>query len=198
MFYTPRLRLRAITPDDLAPFWRWVNDPEVHQFVTTIWPLSPQDEEDWLRQVRQRPLWERPLVIETQAEGRWVPIGNIALVRIEWRHRWDELGIMIGEKAFWGRGYGTEAVQAMTGIAFDILNLHRVQLEVYDFNLRARRAYEKAGLRLEGRRREAIFYRGGYHDSLLMAVLRREWTPPAWWREWPYPGAAAGQGIAAA
>ncbi len=192
MFYTPRLRLRALTPQDLDLAWRWVNDPAVHQFITTIWPLSPQDEEDWLRQVRQRPLWERPLVLDARQKDGWRAIGNAALARIEWRHRWAELAIMIGDKAFWGQGYGTEAVQALVGIAFDILNLHRVQLEVYDYNRRAQRAYEKAGFRVEGRRREAIYYRGAYHDSLLMAVLRTEWTPPPWWREWPYPGAPAG------
>ncbi|NPA31239.1 MAG: GNAT family N-acetyltransferase [Chloroflexi bacterium] len=195
MFYTPRLRLRAVEPEDLEQAWEWVNDPEVHQFITTTWPLSHQDEVEWLERQRRLPLWQRPLSLEARTDEGWRLIGNAALVRIEWPHRWAELAIMLGDKAFWGQGYGTEAVQALTGIAFDILNLHRVQLEVYEYNARARRAYEKAGFRLEGRRREAIFYRGAYHDSLLMAVLRAEWTPPEWWRTWPYPGAAAGHGI---
>ncbi len=190
MFYTPRLRLRAITRTDLPLFVAWMNDPEVHQYITTIWPLSIEDEEEWFTRQRQLPLEQRPLTFEVREGDDWRPIGNMALIHIAWRHRWAELAVAIGEKAYWGQGYGTEALQALVGIAFEILNLQRVQLEVYDFNRRAQRAYEKVGFRLEGRRRRAIYYRGAYHDSLMMAVLREEWTPPPWWREWPYPGAA--------
>jgi len=88
------------------------------------------------------------LGIEVREEQSWVLIGNTGFHRIDWLNRWAELGIVIGEKTYWNQGYGTEAVQAMVAIAFTLLNLNRVQLEVYDFNHRARRAYEKAGFRL--------------------------------------------------
>jgi RimJ/RimL family protein N-acetyltransferase len=54
------------------------------------------------------------------------------------------------------------------------MNLHRVELEVFDYNSRAIRCYEKCGFKLEGRRREAMFRDGRYHDALIMAILREE------------------------
>lgn len=185
MFTTPRLRLRAITREDLPIFVRWFNDPEVTQHLANVWPLSIEDEEEWFQRVRARAQWERPLGIEVREKRGWVLIGNTGFHRIDWLNRWAELGIVIGEKTYWNQGYGTEAVQAMVAIAFTLLNLNRVQLEVYDFNHRARRAYEKAGFRLEGRRRQARYLNGRYHDSLIMAVLREEWEPPEWWRPIP-------------
>ena len=183
MFTTPRLRLRAIRQEDLPAFLRWFNDPEVTRYLAAMWPLAMEDEEEWFRQVRQRPRWERPLAIEVREGQDWVLIGNTTFHRIDWLNRWAELGIVIGEKACWNRGYGTEAVQAMVAIAFTVLNLNRVQLEVYEFNVRARRAYEKVGFPVEGRRRQARYVAGRYHDVILMAVLREGWTPPSWWAE---------------
>lgn len=181
MFTTPRLRLRAITREDLSTFVRWFNDPEVTQFLSWVWPLSMEEEEDWFQQVLSRPRWERPLSIEVREGQARVLIGIVALDKIDWINRWAELGIAIGEKAYWNQGYGTETVQAMVALAFTLLNLNRVQLEVLEFNHRARKAYEKVGFRLEGRRRQARYLGGRYHDSLVMAVLREEWTPPPWW-----------------
>ncbi len=181
MFTTPRLRLRAVTREDLAAFVRWFNDPDVTQFLSRIWPLSMEEEEDWFQRVLSRPRWERPLSIEVREGRAWVLIGTVGFSKIDWLNRWAELGIAIGEKAYWDQGYGTEAVQAMVAIAFTLLNLNRVQLEVYEFNHRGRKAYEKVGFRLEGRRRQARYLGGRYHDSLIMAVLREEWEPPEWW-----------------
>ena len=65
----------------------------------------------------------------------------------------------------------------MLRFAFEELNLHRVELEVYDFNPRAMRCYEKAGFRLEGTRRQAHFHQGAYHDVHLMGILRDEFHP---------------------
>jgi RimJ/RimL family protein N-acetyltransferase len=62
------------------------------------------------------------------------------------------------------------------GFAFDEMNLHRIQLSVYEFNQRAMRCYEKCGFRHEGRAREAFYREGKYHDSLLMAILRQEFA----------------------
>jgi len=58
MFTTPRLRLRAITREDLPIFVRWFNDPEVTQHLANVWPLSIEDEEEWFQRVRARPQWE--------------------------------------------------------------------------------------------------------------------------------------------
>ena len=103
-------------------------------------------------------------------------IGNCSLMQTDWRNRKAVLGIGIGDKAYWGKGYGSEATALLMEYAFDELNLHRVELEVYDFNERARRAYEKVGFVHEGICREALFRDGAYHDIHIMGLLREDWV----------------------
>jgi RimJ/RimL family protein N-acetyltransferase len=93
----------------------------------------------------------------------------------DWISRNAEVGIVIGEKDYWNKGYGSEAMQLMLKHGFETLNLHRIWLRVYGFNTRAIRAYEKSGFVHEGRKREASFIQGKYHDVLIMSVLQPEW-----------------------
>ena len=83
--------------------------------------------------------------------------------------------ITIGERDAWGRGLGTEATELMVAHAFERLLLHRVGLTVFSYNVRAIRAYEKAGFRIEGRLREAIVREGLYFDEIQMGILVDEW-----------------------
>ena len=83
---------------------------------------------------------------------------------------------MIGEKAYWSKGYGSDAVTTLVRFAFEEMNLNRVELHVYDFNLRGQAAYRKCGFREEGRMRDAHHTEGRFHDVVVMAVLRDEWV----------------------
>lgn len=74
------------------------------------------------------------------------------------------------------RGLGTEATRPIVGHGFEQLGLHRVQLELYGDNERARRVYEKVGFVVEGVRREAALWNGVWVDEVLMAILDREWA----------------------
>ncbi len=75
------------------------------------------------------------------------------------------------------RGLGTEATRLIVGYGFERLGLHRISLEVYAFNPRARRAYEKVGFRAEGVLRESLRYNGEWHDATVMSILAPEWDP---------------------
>ena len=101
-------------------------------------------------------------------------IGNIGLHDLDWKNRNAQLGVVIGEKAYWGLGYGTDAIKALLRFAFDEMNLHRVQLRVFEFNERAIRCYRRCGFREEGRLRQELYRGGAYHDVLLMGILREE------------------------
>ena len=74
-----------------------------------------------------------------------------------------------------GRGLGTEATRLICGYGFEKLGLHRVSLEVYAFNPRARRAYEKAGFVAEGVLRDALLWDGEWVDAAVMSILAGEW-----------------------
>ena len=102
-------------------------------------------------------------------------IGNCGLFGFDWKNRFAEFGILIGEKDAWGHGYGTDAARLILRFGFDELNLNRVWLRVYDFNPRAGRAYKKAGYVQEGIYRQALYREGAYHDIHVMSVLRDEW-----------------------
>lgn len=171
-----RIRFRAIERSDLARCQEWLNDPEVLEGLAHIVPLSSLDEEHWFEGAMQRGKEERPLAIEVQEGDDWRHVGNIGFLNLEWTPRAAELGIFIGDKSLWNKGYGTEAVELLLEHGFQTLNLNRIYLHVFANNLRARRSYEKVGFVLEGTLRQAVYRHGQYIDLLVMSVLRAEWT----------------------
>jgi RimJ/RimL family protein N-acetyltransferase len=173
MLQGKRVRLRAIERSDISRCVAWLNDPEVIRYLTLYMPLSHEDEARWFEQYLQDSR-RKVLAIETET-GEY--IGNIGLEAIDWKNRCAELGIFIGEKAFWGQGYGTDAVRTLLRFAFEELNLNRVELRVFAFNERARRCYLHCGFVEEGRQRQAHYTEGRYHDVILMSILRAEWDP---------------------
>jgi diamine N-acetyltransferase len=148
MIVGTKVRLRPIERDDLPRFVEWFGDPEVRRHLAIYLPFSLAQEERWFENLQGR--LERQedvlLAIET-ADG--VHIGNLGLHGINWKDRSAELGIAIGEKAYWNQGYGTDAIRTLLGLAFRELNLHRVFLRVDADNARAIRCYEKAGFQRE-------------------------------------------------
>jgi RimJ/RimL family protein N-acetyltransferase len=175
MIYGERIRLRATTRTDLPLFVEWLNDPEVIQGLMQHLPFSIEDEEAWFEGMHKRPQAEHPLVIEICTEEGWEAIGNCGLFDIDWRVRQAEFGIMVGAKQHWNKGYGTEALKLIIQHGFATLNLNRIFLQVYENNPRAMRAYEKAGLSIEGRLRQAHYDQGEYYDVILMSILRSDW-----------------------
>ena len=171
-----RVRLRGVERGDVPKFQQWLNDPEVIENLAMYLPLSMIDEEHWLEDVSRRPPEERPLAIEIKQGRGWRLIGTSGLFNLEWTNRCAEIGIFIGDKSVWDKGYGTETVQLLLRHGFETLNLHRIYLRVYSSNPRGKRAYEKAGFILEGTMREAVYRHGRYVDMHIMSVLRSEWN----------------------
>jgi RimJ/RimL family protein N-acetyltransferase len=85
------------------------------------------------------------------------------------------VGIGLGEREFWGKGYGTDAMRIILRYAFTELNLHRVTLNVFEYNPRGVRSYEKAGFVLEGRQRGVLLREGRRWDEIYMGILREDW-----------------------
>jgi RimJ/RimL family protein N-acetyltransferase len=102
-------------------------------------------------------------------------IGFVSLFWIDWNHGNTWVGIGLGEREYWGQGFGTDAMQAILRYAFTELNFHRVTLGVFEYNPRAIRSYEKAGFIHEGRVRKELLKEGQRWDVLEMGILREEW-----------------------
>ncbi|GAA0369962.1 GNAT family N-acetyltransferase [Bacillus horti] len=101
-------------------------------------------------------------------------IGDIALQDIDTTNRSGGIRISINKHNHQGRGYGTEALKLMLDYGFGQLNLHRIELTVYDYNERAIHVYEKVGFKVEGRLRDALYYDHAYHDTIFMSILEDE------------------------
>ncbi len=103
-------------------------------------------------------------------------IGNCALRLGEQPHRSADLGIMIGEREFQGKGFGAEAIGLLLDFGFATLGLHRIGLHVYENNVRGIRCYEKCGFKREGVRREARWWAGRWWNIIDYAILADEWN----------------------
>ena len=168
-----KINLRAIEDDDAELFHRWFNDEDVAYFSGgNRFPAPSLAQERAYVQSVQDDKNARHYTI-TLKDG--TAIGNCALRSIDWIARSSELGITIGEKAYWGQGYGGEAIELLLRIAFDGLNLHKVWLGCFDFNERGLRAYRRMGFVQEGRLRDEKYVDGRYHDLILMAILEDDW-----------------------
>jgi RimJ/RimL family protein N-acetyltransferase len=177
MLYGKRIRLRRNERSDLPKFVKWLNDPDVRRFLSMSMPISQASEEQWFENMLKRPSEEQSLGVEIKDKGDWRLIGNCGLFDLNWRTRSAEVGLFIGDKTCWNKGYGTDVMRLLLRHGFGTLNLNRIFLHVDAENLGGIRAYEKAGFVHEARLREANFREGKYCDDLVMSVLRSGWSP---------------------
>jgi diamine N-acetyltransferase len=170
-----RVYLRASERADIPMFVRWFNDGETLSYLSMRAPMSEASEEAWFTEMMTREGKDAYHFVMCRLEDDQ-PIGTIGLFHIDLLNGNAGIGIGIGEKQMWGQGYGTDAMNALLDFGFGQLRLERMWLEVYDFNARARRSYEKSGFVLEGTERRAIYMRGQFHDVHLMSILRYVWV----------------------
>lgn len=180
MIYGERIRFRAVEKEDLPHFVNWLNDPEVRQGILLHSPVSQTEEDGWYERMLTRPVDEHVMALDVKLPpvenggDRWKPIGSLAFDHIDWHVRTAEFGILIGDKTYWNRGYGTEAVRLLCQHGFNTLNLNRIFLHVFENNPRAIRTYEKSGFIIEGRERQAEYKDGKFIDVLRMSLLKSE------------------------
>ena len=170
-----RVTLRATTREDLTHLARFENDLG---FVIAGGgdPLEPVPLErlqrDFEKEIADPPKDKIEFAIEI--DGAYV--GRCGLYNIDRTARHAELGIGIGEREYWGRGYGREAVRLLVDYAFRYRNLRRVWLWCQADNERAVAAYRACGFVEEGRLREHVWSDGRYTDAVYLGVLREEWA----------------------
>jgi len=172
MIYGEKTRLRRIEREDIPTFVRWFGDPEVRQFLLVNSPISHAQEEKWFE--RKLEDADSELFAIVTLDG--THIGNIELFDFHRIPRAAELGVVIGEKAYWGQGYGSDAIRTLLRFGFEELNLHRVQLVVDEDNKRGIGAYQKCGFQLEGHLRDAVYRQGHYRDLLMMGILDHDFS----------------------
>jgi diamine N-acetyltransferase len=169
-----KVALGPWTRDQVPLYHRWINDFAVLRTLRIPVPSTLEEiesgYESWIGEERQRTAAYFAIYVRETLR----PIGVVNLGNINYREGSADFGIEIGEAAYRGRGYGTEATRLMLDYAFTGLGLHSVALETWEYNLAARRAYAKAGFRETGRRRQAKFFAGKRWDIIYMDCLASE------------------------
>ena len=169
-----KVTLRAVTREDLPRLLDFWNDVEV-QLAGGGDPPRPTALERLQKTLDREAAEPSRDKTEFAIEAECRLIGHCGLYNIDETARRCELGITIGDRDFWGRGYGRDAVRLRLDYAFRLRNLLRVWLEVHADNERALRAYRACGFEEEGRLHEHVWLAGRYVDNILMGVLREGW-----------------------
>ena len=165
-----RIHLRAVVPADVTDrYCRWMNDPEVVQFLESR--FQPSSRETILAYVKKMGDAADYLFLAICLNEGGVHIGNIKIGPIDWIHRFADVSLLIGERDWWGRGLGAEAIGLVVGYAFETLNLHKLTACAYRDNVGSLSAFAKAGFTEEGVRREQRYSAGRYIDDILLGLV---------------------------
>jgi RimJ/RimL family protein N-acetyltransferase len=174
MLVGKKVKLRAIEREDQRTFWRYNNDLELEL-------LSSNEPPEPISKAAMEARFERRLAepgpnhwFAIEADGRL--IGACGLMHLQSTAGTCELGIRIGERDYWGRGYGRDAVSTLVDYGFRHLNMHRIWLTVLDLNERAIRAYAASGFQEEARLRRHIWADRVLRDEVVMGLLRSDWS----------------------
>ena len=161
--------LSPIDIDDAAQYAEWLNSEEVFKYLlvgTSV--ISLDAEKEALLRLSKEHVYR---IVDRETDRL---IGNVGLVSINHIHRTAELGIFIGRKEYWGKGYGTEALRLLVDYSFRILGLENIMLKVFDYNERARKSYEKVGFKRIGERRNSHYYNNERHNEVYMDIVKED------------------------
>ncbi|KGP71228.1 GNAT family N-acetyltransferase [Pontibacillus yanchengensis] len=171
------VRLERFTQQDFDLLLSWVESKTfMHQWTGNYftYPLTREQLEGYIEGANEPGATK--YIYKAVEENTGHTIGHISITKIDWNNQSGRIGrVLIGDKRFLGKGIGKEMVHKATAIAFDILQLHRVSLGVFDFNISAFHTYEKVGYQKEGLLREARKFGDEYWSLIEMSILRREW-----------------------
>lgn len=165
-----RFRLRPPRMEDAPAMITWFEDMEVTSGLRVRFPLSADQEQDWLRHAAADP---DGIYWAIEHEGRVV--GSTSIQGIDWKNLHGTTGTLIGDRKVWGRGIAGEMIRLRADFAFTYLPLHKLKSGYLEGNEASRRAQLGAGYREVGRRREEFFRDGGWVDEIVTELLREDW-----------------------
>ncbi len=175
MFFleTESIGLKKLTQKECTETYvDWMNDEQVTR--TLVSGKTPQSIEDVQSFIAISNHASR-ITFAIYRKDQNHHIGNVKLDHIDWINRKADFGILIGDRASWGKGYATQATKLVIDYAFSVLNLNRVYLGVLESNPSASTIYRNIGFLEEGRKKQDQLFQGQYVDSLIMAITRQRW-----------------------
>ncbi len=174
MYSGEKVKLRAYKREDIPMAQEYLNDFETKKLLMPgiPYPITLEEEQKWFE--KQTAFGDTyNFAIETLEGEKY--IGGCGINQLDWKNSVAVVGIFIGDKDYWGKGYGTDAMKVLVRFIFEQMNIHKVKLFVYSFNERAVKSYEKCGFVKEGVLRQEIFRDGKFHDEYIMGILKDEY-----------------------
>jgi len=167
--------LRAVEAADAGErYLSWMNDEEVTKGLASgVFPTTIEDLKKYIQNITSSRNAVMFAVCDKQSD---LHIGNIKLDNFDWVNRTCELGLLLGDRSYWGKGVGTQVMELTLKYAFQQLNIRKVVLAVYANNPAAIRLYEKVGFQKEGCLRDQIFYKGEYIDKYYMGIFSNQFS----------------------
>ena len=167
---TERIFLRETLPSDVNDEYAWwMNDLEVTKYMEARFRKhTKEDIKNYIKNIGP----ENSMLMAIIAKDGNKHIGNIRLGPINKEHSFAILGIMIGNKNYWGKGYGTEAIRLAVDYAFYRLGLKKINADVYENNLGSINAFKKAGFIEEGRRIKQYYSEGDWIDAICFSKIK--------------------------
>ena len=164
--------LREIQISDVKKnYYNWMRDPEVNQYLESRFEKwSVRRLKNYVKEIkinRDNFFW----AIILKETGRH--IGNIKLGPINRKHGFADLGIIIGEKPCWGKGFATEAITLVVDYAFEKLKLNKLTAGAYANNIGSVKAFKNAGFLIEGIRKRQYLYNKKYVDGVLLGCIKK-------------------------
>ena len=164
--------LREIQISDVKKnYYNWMKDPEVNQYLESRFEKwSVRRLKNYVKEIkinRDNFFW----AIMLKETGRH--IGNIKLGPINRKHGFADLGIIIGEKPYWGKGFATEAITLVADYAFKKLKLNKLTAGAYANNIGSVKAFKNAGFLIEGIQKRQYLYNKKYVDGVLLSCIKK-------------------------
>ncbi len=165
-----RIYLRMILPQDAdRKYLAWMNDVQVNRFLESrLQKWNIQKLKRFITEINKSKNYLFLAIIDKDSNRH---IGNIKLGPIHSAHRFADIGILIGEKDFWGRGFATEAIKLLKGYSFNTFKLHKLTAGAYSKNTGSIKAFKKAGFKIEGKRPKHFKYGSNYMDEILLGCI---------------------------
>lgn len=167
-----KVRLRPAVEADIPMLMKWVNEPEIRQYIARFLPATEKVEQDWLGRFGSDQSKEVFLVIQSPKKA----IGTIGL-SINWKDRVGTVGIQIGELNDQEKGYGSDAATALLRYAFDTLNLRKIVWHAFSFNQRSIACAKKCGFAEEAVLKQMRYVNGKYWDEVILSQFREDVAP---------------------
>lgn len=173
MYYGEKVVLRSYREEDIDVALKYVNDKELKRYLVNNipFPMTKWEEEEWVKSQKANSEGLYNFAIEDIESNKY--IGGCGIQNVNWLVRVATVGIMIGDKDYWGRGYGTDAMKVLIDFIFNDMNMSKIRLSVFSFNERARKSYEKCGFEVEGVLKNEIFKDGKYYDEIIMSLFNK-------------------------